>query len=257
MATELTPALEQTPTATEHQPIAPALHTLGLVAAVLALSFTGADRMAANVARPHGRLILYVATIIVDWVIVGYIWMGLKRRGVALRDVIGGKWRSADDAALDFAIAVGFWVTWSFLVVAASLALRRASLDPAQTIGKISELKKTIGFIVPQGAAEIAAFIVLTLTAGFCEEVIYRGYFQQQFQAWTKSLWLAVIAQGVLFGASHGYQGWKSMAVIAIFGCCFGLLAAWRKNLRPGMMAHAWQDLFTGFVLKVVMKLAP
>jgi len=230
---------------------------LGLIAAVLALSFTGADRMAANVARPHGRLILYVATIAVEWVIVGYIWMGLKRRGVGLRDVIGGKWQSADDVVVDVAIAIGFWVTWSFLAVVASLLLRRASLDPAQTMGRISEIKKTLGFIVPQGAAENAAFIALTLTAGFCEEVIYRGYLQQQFRAWTHNIWLAIVAQGVLFGASHGYQGWKSMTVIAIFGCAFGVLAAWRKNLRPGMMAHAWQDLFTGFVLKIVMKLAP
>ena len=257
MATDQIPQLQQASLQSSPKPIAPALHTLGLIAAVLALSFTGADRMAANVARPHGRLMLYVATIAVDWVIVGYIWMGLTRRGVSLRDVIGGKWQSADDVVIDFALAVGFWVTWSFLVVLTSLALRHASLDPAHTMGRISELKKTLGFIVPQGAAEMAAFIALTLTAGFCEEVIYRGYFQQQFRAWTHNIWLALVAQGVLFGASHGYQGWRSMTVIAIFGCAFGALAAWRKNLRPGMMAHAWQDLFTGFMLKIVMKLAP
>jgi membrane protease YdiL (CAAX protease family) len=66
-----------------------------------------------------------------------------------------------------------------------------------------------------------------------------------------------VLAQGVLFGASHGYQGLKAMLVIGLLGCAIGILAAWRNNLRPGMMAHAWQDLFTGMVLKVVMKLAP
>jgi hypothetical protein len=29
------------------------------------------------------------------------------------------------------------------------------------------------------------------------------------------------------------------------------MMAAWRKSLRPGMMAHAWQDLFSGIVLKL------
>ena len=138
-----------------------------------------------------------------------------------------------------------------------SLALGHAKLDPAHSLSRASEIKENLGFIVPQGAAEIAAYIALTLSAGFCEELIYRGYFQQQFRAWTNNLWLAVVAQGILFGASHGYQGWRSMAVIAIFGCAFGILAAWRKNLRPGMMAHAWQDLFTGLVLKMLMKFAP
>ena len=257
MATHASLPPQHAPSLPAPKPIAPALHTLGLIAAVLLLSFTGSQRIAANASRPHGRLILYLSTIVVDWVIVGYIWMGLKRRGTTLRDVIGGKWQSAEDVVLDIAIAIGFWMTWSLLVVAASFALGQAHLDPAKTMGRVSELKKTVGFIVPQGLAEVFAFIALTLTVGFCEELIYRGYLQQQFRAWTNNLWLAIVAQGVLFGASHGYQGWKQMMVIAIFGCAFGLLAAWRKNLRPGMLAHAWQDLFTGFVLKLAMKLAP
>jgi membrane protease YdiL (CAAX protease family) len=32
------------------------------------------------------------------------------------------------------------------------------------------------------------------------------------------------------------------MAVITIFGCLFGLLAQWRRSLRPGMIAHFLQD---------------
>jgi hypothetical protein len=33
---------------------------------------------------------------------------------------------------------------------------------------------------------------------------------------------------------------------IAIFGAMYGLLAIWRKSLRPGMMAHAWSDILSG-----------
>jgi hypothetical protein len=47
------------------------------------------------------------------------------------------------------------------------------------------------------------------------------------------------------------------MVLIAAYGCLFGILAAWRKSLRPGMMAHAWQDLLSGILLKIAMKLAP
>jgi membrane protease YdiL (CAAX protease family) len=257
MATDVTSPLEQAPASAQLRPIAPALHTIGLIVAVLALSFAGSGRMAANAGRPHGRLILYVATIVVDWVIVGYIWTGLKRRGVSLRDVIGGRWRSPEDGFLDVAIAVGFWFASSLILVAAKLALGLASLDMGKTMGEVSELKKTLGFIVPQGAPEMVAFVALTMTAGFCEELIYRGYFQQQFRAWSNNLALAIVAQGILFGASHGYQGWKFMVLIAIYGCLFGILAAWRNSLRPGMMAHAWQDLFSGIALKVAMRLAP
>jgi membrane protease YdiL (CAAX protease family) len=225
--------------------------------AVLALSFTGSERVAARVGRPHGRLILYIGSIAVDWVIVGYIWLGIKRRDVRLRDVIGGKWRSADEVMTDFAIAVGFWISSSLILAALKFALRLATLDMGKSMEQLGELKKTLGFIVPDGPVEILAFVALTMTAGFCEEVIYRGYFQQQFRAWTNNLALAIVAQGILFGASHGYQGWRFMVLIAVYGCLFGILAAWRKSLRPGMMAHAWQDMFSGIALKVAMRLAP
>jgi membrane protease YdiL (CAAX protease family) len=257
MATNISPPLDQAPAATPPRAIAAALHTWGLLAAVLLLSFTGAERISAQGTRPHGRVIMYVGTIVVDWVIVGYIWMGVKRRKMSLRQLIGGQWERLEDFLLDAATAVGFWVSWSIFLVAASFAIGHANLDPGKSMERLHELKKTIGFIVPQGALEMTLFVALTLSAGFCEEVIYRGYFQRQFAAWTRSVQLAVVAQGVLFGASHGYQGWRSMLVIAVFGCAFGMLAAWRKNLRPGMMAHAWQDLLTGIVLKVAMKLAP
>ena len=257
MATEVNPPIQPALTLNRLQPIAPTLHTLGLLVVVLALSSTGSGRIATNAARPHGRLLLYLATIAVDWAIVGYIWLGLKRRGVSLRSLTGRSWRSAEDFLLDFAIAVGFWISSSLILAAGKFALGLASLDVGKTMNEVSELKKTLGFIVPQGFAETATFVALTVTAGFCEELIYRGYFQQQFRAWTNNVALAIVAQGILFGASHGYQGWKFMVLIAVYGCLFGMLAIWRKSLRPGMMAHAWQDLFTGFVLKMIMKFAP
>ena len=38
------------------------------------------------------------------------------------------------------------------------------------------------------------------------------------------------------------------MFIIAVYGCLFGLLAEWRRSLRPGMMAHFLQDSVLGLV---------
>jgi membrane protease YdiL (CAAX protease family) len=56
----------------------------------------------------------------------------------------------------------------------------------------------------------------------------------------------------VVFGASHGYEGFARMVLIAIYGFMFGLLAWWRKSLRPGMIAHAWHDGLSGAVLRML-----
>jgi membrane protease YdiL (CAAX protease family) len=50
----------------------------------------------------------------------------------------------------------------------------------------------------------------------------------------------------VIFGVSHGYQGLRNVITITIFGFLFGTLALWRKSLKPGMILHAWTDIFSG-----------
>jgi membrane protease YdiL (CAAX protease family) len=92
----------------------------------------------------------------------------------------------------------------------------------------------------------------VSVTAGFCEEIIFRGYLQRQFAAIANSMPLGVLLSAVVFGASHGYEGASRMILIAIYGLMFGVLAWWRKSLRPGMMAHAWHDALSGAILRML-----
>ena len=90
------------------------------------------------------------------------------------------------------------------------------------------------------------------MTAGICEETIFRGYLQRQFVAWTHSAPVGVILSAVLFGAGHIYQGSKATVVIGVYGLMFGILAEVRQNLRPGMMTHAWHDAITGLIIRFI-----
>jgi hypothetical protein len=47
----------------------------------------------------------------------------------------------------------------------------------------------------------------VAITAGICEEIVYRGYLQRQLSAFTGSLPIAVCLQAAIFGAAHLYQG--------------------------------------------------
>ena len=69
-----------------------------------------------------------------------------------------------------------------------------------------------------------------------------RGYFQRQFEVFTRSKWIALFLQAALFGISHGYQGLGTY--VKIDDLRHGLLALWRASLRPGMIAHAGSDIF-------------
>jgi membrane protease YdiL (CAAX protease family) len=64
---------------------------------------------------------------------------------------------------------------------------------------------------------------------------------------------LAIVIQGLLFGVAHGYYS-TAMLAVTVYGCLLGLLAWWRKSLRPGMLAHGLQDAILGLVAFFVVK---
>jgi len=227
--------------------IAPIWHTVLLVAVVLLVSFGGSK--AAHREYSGSKLPLYTWNILWQLLVVGYVWVGLRLRKTRLRDVVGGKWNTVEAFFLDVAIAAGFW--FGSMIVLAGLRYVMGILPKAQDL---SEVKRTLGFLLPQTTDELLLWMVVSLTAGICEEIIFRGYLQQQSRLITDSAWLGIVVSGIVFGAGHGYQGLRMMIVIAVYGMMFGLLAHFRRSLRPGMMAHAWQDALTGIVSRIALK---
>jgi uncharacterized protein len=99
----------------------------------------------------------------------------------------------------------------------------------------------------PHGGLEFSAWVLMALSAGICEETVYRGYLQQQFSGLTGRISLGMFTQALFFGLAHVYQGWKNMVLIFILGCILGGFAAWRKGLRANIIAHAAADILAAF----------
>jgi len=219
------------------------MHTVVLLAVIAAWStwgYFGAVRMRAA-QNPH-RAAVYFLTILWEWSVVAYIAWGAKRHGSSLRELIGGKWDDSKAFLKDVAIAAGFWLIAIVVLFAAALALHATKAG------------QNVRFMLPQNHLEIFLWILTSITAGICEEIIFRGYFQKQFSAWTGNIPAGVLLSAAAFGAGHVYQNGKSAVIIAVYGLLFGILAEMRKSLRPGMMTHAWHDGFAGLVGRLIAK---
>jgi membrane protease YdiL (CAAX protease family) len=226
-----------------HKPLAPLWHTCLLVAVLLLSSLAGLQGH-----RPlsrGGKLPQYILGMIWEWILTGFVWLGIRKR-VRLRQVIGARWRNAEDFFLDVIIAGAFWL------VAALVLAGGAKLMHLDHGDKLDTMRRQLGFLIPDTRLELAVWFLLSTTAGFCEELIFRGYLQLQFAALTRSMFAGALISAVVFGASHGYEGAPRMILIGIFGLMFGLLAWWRKSLVPGMIAHAWHDAFSGAILRML-----
>ena len=220
-------------------PVAGVLHTLVLLVILLGgagLMFFSAGQLRA--AEHPDRTGLYLTTIVWEWMLTAYVLWGVRRHGTSLDEVTGAKWKSFLDFARDFGIAIAFWFVALMALGVTAVALHfRGS-------------KESVGFLAPRGFAEIALWVVVCATAGFCEETIFRGYLQKQFIAWSGSGAAGLVASAVVFGACHVYQGVKPAIVITVYGLMFGILAQWRKSLRPGMITHALHDTVSGIAVR-------
>jgi len=225
------------------QPIASRNHTLGLIAIIVVWALGAAltaGRLRASAGSSH--IFFYLRALIFEWLLVVYIAWGVGRRGGTLRGLIGGSWERARDFWRDVLVAFVFWIVALTCLAILSVALQvKRNLD-------------SVRFLAPHNHGEIIVWILVSLTAGFCEETIFRGYLQRQFIAWSGKPVVGILLSAVLFGLAHAYQGGKQTIVLGAFGALFGILADRRRSLRPGMMAHAWQDALSGLAIRMIAK---
>jgi membrane protease YdiL (CAAX protease family) len=198
----------------------------------------------AVVATHHVREYLY--TLGWEWALAVAVLWGLWLGGTPVRVLLGGWPSSAKSWLEDAGIAVAFWASSALVLAMVSELLRVAHFKlPARTISALA----------PSSVAELMLFLVLSLSAGCCEELLFRGYFQQQFSYLARGrVWVGVAASSLLFGCAHLYEGATGVVLITIFGAMFSLLAVKRQSLRPGIMAHAWHDGVSGLLLFLLQR---
>ena len=227
--------VQANPPADPLHPIAAWWHTALVLAVTAATALRGALRAAHLRVMAHpDRINMYERTILFEWLVLGLVLAGVWWHGSSVLTVLGDRWRSVRQFLEDVGIGLLFLI--------ASIAL--TSIAGAHGAAH----DRTTQFLLPQGRLEMALWVVLSITAGICEEAVYRGYLQKQLMALTKSVPLGIVLSGLAFGAAHSYQGWSKALMIAVMGVMAGILAYWRRSVRPGMIAHALQDVLGGLV---------
>lgn len=100
--------------------------------------------------------------------------------------------------------------------------------------------------ILPQSARERLPFSALAITAGCCEEFLYRGFAMAAFARAGFPIWASVVISSVLFGAAHLYQGRGGLIGTGVLGLLFGAFRAYTGSLLPVAAWHAAVDIVAG-----------
>ena len=216
--------------------LAPRWHTAVLVFVMACVATAGAlTGSVAPSARAGGQSRItdvYAPMILVQWLMLAYVCRVGRTRS-ALRALLGRGWNGPTRAFADMG--------WAAALVALILATEFAF---AGVWGSGHDASGEA--FLPRTPAERGVWVLVAVSAGFCEELVYRGYLQTQLTAFTGYASIAIFLQAGLFGAAHGEQGALAALRFAFYGIVFGVLCRSRQSLVPGIIGHVFIDLMSG-----------
>jgi len=188
---------------------------------------------------PEVRMSVYLEAIALQWLLVAALaalWIATRRpwSGLGLiphltPGLIG--------------VAVG-----AAIVVALVWRQRRAAIASAELLARLRERMRHLEVMLPHAGREWRRFIALSLTAGICEEILFRGYLLWVLTHHLPLLPSAAIT-AVLFGLGHLYQGAKGVAQTGLFGAFLVAVYLLTGSLLMPMLLHAAMDLHSGHLL--------
>lgn len=212
--------------------VASTRHTVAFLLASITLAVLGLVRnpfylWPTALARPHARLLLYLQILALQLLWVGYVWFGMRRSAISMGMLIDGSKGTRLRWLRYLAIGVAGWIV--YLSIGALLS---AALHPSV------EALRGMQAMLPKTPGERFLWAAFALTAGICEEIVYRGYLLRQFRGVTGSTFAALILQALGYSVVHLSLPIQYLAAVAVLGLLLGMLAIWQKSLVPGMVLH-------------------
>ncbi len=204
------------------------------------LPWRGRARMKKLLAMPHvsgmERLVLYASTIAFQWLATAIVAWRAWAHGYAA-------------AQLGLVFPDRFRILLAAVVGGATIAtlqwlnLRRVGRIPVQSRGPLQSIAERI---LPQSALELLPYLALAITAGLCEEFLYRGFAMAVLAQAGLRTWLVVFVSSALFGLAHSYQGRGGMMMTLIVGIVLGLSRIAYNSLVPAVIWHTAVDVVAG-----------
>ena len=174
-------------------------------------------------------------------------WVGT----IAIVALWFGLGRGAAELGLSPRFGALAWAGYALCAVVCGLLI----LQARSVIGKpdtYADFRKQVGwlsFLTPHTDREMKTFNAVSLTAGICEEVAYRGFLTAYLMAWLGTpLWGALVLSSLAFGLAHMYQGPVGILRTGFVGAVMALLYGLTGSLWAPMVAHVVMDLTAGWM---------
>lgn len=126
------------------------------------------------------------------------------------------------------------------------VAQRRQVAARPELAERIRERLGPVRALMPQDRREYPGFVSLAITAGVCEELLFRGFVTWVLSCVLPAFWMAVLVQALLFGLAHAYQGGRGVITTGAVGLFMAGIVWVTGSLWAAMLVHALMDINAG-----------
>ena len=186
------------------------------------------------------RLRIYWSLLVSQWILVLLTALLFAGAGRTLADIGQSLGPRPMQTIVTACVMLAAFALLSFFT---TRQLRNAKLSD------LPQRMRRAGKILPQTGEECAWFALVALTAGVCEEILYRGFLPWFVDAHLGVAGVGYVVAAIIFGFGHAYQGKDGMAVTAVLGLFFGSVAFFVRSLVPGQLLHVAIDLVNGIAV--------
>lgn len=189
------------------------------------------------------RILLYLTSMATQWIVAALIAWRAFARGFSFA-ALGLKLTPLPD------LLVAGILGAALIGLAHWFNLRRVSQsnNPAA-----ARLKSLAAKIFPRSNGETAIFCALAVTAGICEEFLYRGFVFGALSHASVPTWTVLLISSVMFGLAHAYQGRGGILGTMILGAVFGSVRILYDSLIPVVFWHTAVDIVAGIAGKLYL----
>jgi membrane protease YdiL (CAAX protease family) len=163
--------------------------------------------------------------------------------------------RSFPELGIGFGDGLGWWIGCGLTLAAGILLIMQTGsvLRSREKIQAVSDQIKPLRAMLPHDRREGRWFSGLSVTAGICEELLYRGFLMAYLTA-AINIWAAVLASSIIFGLGHLYQGTTGIVKTAAIGLIMAGLYVLTGSLWLPMLLHALVDVNSGIMSRRVIE---
>jgi membrane protease YdiL (CAAX protease family) len=140
------------------------------------------------------------------------------------------------------------WIILLALLIGVVLSIILLRRNP-NAMAAMQRSLESSSILLPATPSERKWFAVTAITAGICEELLYRGFLMSYlptiFPMIARQFIVISILSGIIYGLSRAYLGMKGIAQTALTGFSFAIVYFLSGSLLPAMVFHILAELRT------------